>query len=425
MQVVRFDASGEILGVQQNADGSVSATADVSRCGIYEYARADGTRRRELVLPEHLFAPESLRTLGGVAVTATPPMGHPPELLNPENAGKYAVGHVHETVDAVEAPTEQDFGYVRVRLTGRTADAVKKLSQGKLYTSPGYSLPNYDSTPGIHPTWGPYDAVQGPRVYNHLALTDSPRGGDRMVVHLDAADDSDIAYQVRADARPHQEAGMIVVRLDAIGRDVQVEPLTAEVLKQELARRDADEAALEGEKKSVMDQYEGMKKELDAFKAKMDEAMGMMEKMKGEKDAAAAAQQKDAARADAAEKRLADPAELRKILAPRVALETTAREVLPKDQHARIDAMSDDEVRASTVAVLLPSLKLDGVKGDRLAGLYEGALATRQVRTDARPPARDPKAPDPQANGGKTSAELHQARTDAEYVPPRRAGQQK
>jgi len=425
VQVVRFDSPGEVLSREVAADGSVSATADVSRCGIYEYARADGTKRRELVLPEHLFDPASLRTLGNVAVTAWPPAGHPPELLTPENTGKYAVGHVHETVDAVDATEEQDFGYVRVRLTGRTAEAVRKLSQARLFTSPGYVLPQYDPTPGTHPLWGAYDAIQGPRVYNHLALTDTPRGGDQMVVHLDSENsgDADVATQsstqARVDTRPHQEATVTVkMRLDGVGREVSVDEVTAEILKQEFARRDADA-------QSATARYEVLKEELDAHKTSMDQAMTEMEKIKAEKEklageqAATQAVVTDArARADAAEKRLADPKVLRELMAPRVDLETTARAVLATDQHKRIDAMTDDELRTNVVKTLLPAVKTDGVTGERLDGMYQTAVATRQVRTDSTPPARDPNAKDPQSQGGKTTAELHKARTDAEYVPP-------
>ena len=244
-----------------------------------------------------------------------------------------------------------------------------------------------------------------------------------MVVHMDA--DADFAIQDDPGIAHNQETTMIQIRLDATNREVSVDPLVAEVLKQEFARRDADEAAMEAQHQTATQKLADLEAQVAAHKKAMDDAMSAMEKLKGEQAAMAASMDAVKARADAAEKRLADPAELRKILAPRVALETTARGVLPKDQHERIDAMSDDEVKASTVAVLLPSLKLDGVKGERLDGMYQTALSTRQVRTDARSPARDPKAPDPQAHGGKTSAELHQARTDAEYVPPRRAGAQK
>ena len=140
--------------------------------------------------------------------------------------------------------------------------------------------------------------------------------------------------------------------------------------------------------------------------------------MAGEQAATQAVVTDARARADAAEKRLADPKVLRELMAPRVALETTARDVLATDQHKRIDAMTDDELRTNVVKTLLPAVKTDGVTGERLDGMYQTAVATRQVRTDSTPPARDPNAKDPQSQGGKTTAELHKARTDAEYVPP-------
>lgn len=461
MQVVRFDSPGEVLGIVENADGSVSATATTSRCGIYGYRRADGTVKRELVLPEHLFNAQSLATLASVALTMEPPAGHPPVMLDPDNAGRFSKGHVHETVDAIEAPTEQDFGYARVRFTARVRDAVDRLKAAKtgkaLFTSPGYLLPAYDATPGVHPIWGSYDAIQGPRVYNHLALTDTPRGGPAMVVHMDGADVAEQEFsQPGPGARIGGSMSTVKVRLDGIGREVEIDPVGAEILRQEFARRDADEMSAKG----ALARYEALKAECDALKATIDAAVAAMEKeaepepvegeaapapapkmdalatdaplgqrlgrllslsarrdghLTAERQARADAQK----RADAASATLKDPTQLRAHMAPRVALETTARQVLATDQHARIDAMSDDEIRVSVTGVLFPHVKLDGVTGDRLVGLYEGALATRQPRTDAAPPERAAGAPVPGAapkqGGAMTEAEAHKARMDADY----------
>lgn len=214
----------------------------------------------------------------------------------------------------------------------------------------------------------------------------------------------------------------VQIRLDTIGRQVTLDETAAEIVRQELERRDAA-----AEEKASL--FEKMKKEADAaqakideFKSKMDEALGMMEKMKGEKDAEVAAKTDAIKRADAAEAKLSDPAQLRQILAPRVALETQARAVLPQDQHARVDAMSDDEIRRAVVGVVLPQVKLDAeVKGERLAGLYEGAVAN--IRTDAAPrtppPAQTRTEHTPRANGGGGDLAAQQrARIDSDYIPP-------
>jgi hypothetical protein len=502
VEVIRFDAPGEVLEVVENADGSVSATATVARCGIYPYRRADGSTRRELVLPEHLFHPQSLATVANVALTRELPGGHPPAMLNPDNAAQYAKGHVHETVDAVEAPTEHDFGYARVRFTARVRDAVERVREAKagkpLFTSPGYMLPQYDATPGVHPIWGAYDAIQGPRIYNHLALTDSPRGGPAMVVHMDGAD---VAEQERTDPASWakdetkwakakalaEKAGRgsdyayvtgiyknmggqigdartdggsmtpVKIRLDGIGREVELDALSAEIVRQELARRDAEMETSKG----ALERYEALKAECDALKATIDAAVAAMEKeaepaaegaapekmdalptdagigprlgrllsLSSRRDGRLAAERQARAdaqkRADAAEAILSDRAKVRELLAPRVALETTARQVLATDQHGRIDGMGDDEIRRAVTSTLLPQVNLDGVSGDRLIGLFEGALATRQPRTDAGIPPRAPNAPDPKnatrPAGATSEAEAWKRRVDSDYQGAKRA----
>ena len=438
--VSRIDSSREILSHEIAADGSIRATADVARCGIYLYSNADGGVTRELVLPEHLFDPESLKTLASVAVT----IEHPPVAVTPENAQQYAVGNVHETIEAVEAESEQDFGYVRVRLTGRTADAVRKLTQGKIYTSPRYSLPKYDATPGEHPMWGHYDAIQGPRIYNHVALTDFPRGGDKMLVHMDSTDvagavdeekwakaktlaadqghGEDYAYimgiykQMGGDSRRDSQGKKMsetIVRLDTIGREVSVGETAAEVLRQELA-------ALNKSRKDAVDKVAELEAKYNEYKKMADEAKAELEKLQGTADAATAAEKAASDRAAAAEAVLRDTHKIREILMPRLEMEAKAKEFLPKDQHDKIDSMTDDELRAGVVSVLLPSLKTEGITGDRLDGMYQVAIATRQTRQDSEPPKKDDKAP---TGGAKqTEDEIHKARLDAEYIPPRRAG---
>jgi len=214
---------------------------------------------------------------------------------------------------------------------------------------------------------------------------------------------------------------MIVVRLDGIGREVKLEETAAEVVRHELDRRDAD-------MKSVTDRWDQLKKdmagkqeEMDALRGKMDEAMSMLERLKGEKAASEEKAKEDAKRADAAEAVLKDTTKLREILAPRVALETAARQWLPDDQHARIDAMKDDEIRRSVTKTLLPGLEIsDDVSGDRLDGMYRTALATRQTRRDSAPPPKDSGAPNPQTGGRYDSRSAQEERIDSEYVPPGR-----
>lgn len=437
MKHYRIDASieTELSPLAESADGAIHTQAIVARAGIYGYRRKDGTVKRELVLPEHLFAPESLSTLANVALT----LEHPPEFLTPQNARQFSVGHVHETVDAVDAPEgSPDFAYARVRLTARTRDAVERLkSKRKMFTSPGYSLPEYQDSPGIHPIWGAYDAIQGPRIYNHLALTDYPRGGANMLVRMDSDSDpetevavqertdpaswvkddplwekakkaaaeqgkgSDYAYITgiykamggRIDALPSDQAAqsgetkMEIVRVDGV--DYSLEPAQAAVLKAYMKKRDADVAAEEQKAMSALDKLAELQKQVMDLTGRINMAVKAQEEAEGKAEAASAEMMDAKKTVDSLKAELADPAKLRERLAPRLALESQARQVLPKDRHDSLLAMTDRDIRVAMIKTYQPNAQLENRSDDYLSGMLSvvGVSANAQ-----RPPAAGKKA---------------------------------
>jgi len=388
-------------------DGAMHMQAIVARAGIYPYRRSDGSVRRELVLPEHLFNPASLATLANAPLT----LEHPPEFLEPGNAKLYTVGHVHETIDAVDAPDNtSDFAYARVRLTARTKDAVDRVkSKRPLYTSPGYALPEYQDSPGVHPRWGAYDAIQGPRIYNHLALTDAPRGGSKMLVRTDSADvlaiqertdptswvrdealwdkaksaaaeqgkGDDFAYITgiykqmggRVDAPQQEDSMSDVVKIDSV--DFSLGPAEAAVLRGYLKRRDADVAAAEEKTAGALEQLASLQKQVAELTAKINLAVKAQEEAEG-KAAASSAEMMDAkTKMDSMQKQISDPNELRKLLAPRLELEQQAREVLPQNRHDSIVSSTDRQLREAMIRTYLPTQQLEGKSDGFLGGMLE------------------------------------------------------
>ena len=143
----------------------------VTRTGIFEYKNPDGSIRRELRLPKHVFAQESLASYEGKPVIIT----HDAQRVDIDNPTDDEVGKML-------SKGYRDGDAVRVRLV---IDDIKKVKRSGLrYLSLGYSQ-DLDETPG---TWNgqPYDAVQTNININHLALVRNPRAGQTARLNLDS-----------------------------------------------------------------------------------------------------------------------------------------------------------------------------------------------------------------------------------------------
>ena len=144
--------------------------------GIFEYRNPDGTLRRELRLPEHVFEENSLKTYRGKPVIIT------------HGAGKISKDNVdQEQIGTILSDGYQDGDDVRAEIIIHNTDAMKACGLKEL--SLGYNLDLVDE-PG---EWNgqPYDAVQTNIVINHLALVASARAGDQAHLNIDGSDGAD------------------------------------------------------------------------------------------------------------------------------------------------------------------------------------------------------------------------------------------
>ncbi|MFU8803619.1 MAG: DUF2213 domain-containing protein, partial [Bradymonadaceae bacterium] len=242
--VERYDR-GELKSAVRTDEGYYLVEGFVSRPGVLEYRQADGSIRRELVLPEELHRADSLATLARKPVTVE----HPPEFVSPENVEKYGVGDTDGEVE-VEAMG----GFVKVKMAVRRKDGIAAIDQGIKELSPGY-LCDLEETPGDHPEWGRYDAIQRNRRYNHTAITRAGRAGSQVSLRADSAD------QITPFNPPKRAYTM---------EDVK------QTLKDELERRDAADKAskLEAENAELKKKVDELNGKLDAMSAKkkdMDE----------------------------------------------------------------------------------------------------------------------------------------------------------
>lgn len=147
----------------------------VTRCGIFEYSDPDSKDgiRRELRLPEDVFAEESLASYEGKPIIIT------------HDAGEIDKDNVHEEqIGTILSKGYRDGNKVRCKIVIHNTDALKECGLREL--SLGYAL-NLDRTPGVY-QGQKYDAVQHDIEVNHLALVGEARAGDRARLNIDHKD---------------------------------------------------------------------------------------------------------------------------------------------------------------------------------------------------------------------------------------------
>jgi len=160
-KVIRLDN----LPIEQTyytEEGYLKDRPILTSCGIFEYKNPDGSIRRELRLPEDVFAEESLASYKGKPIIIT----HDAGLVDKDNVHQEQIGTIltegYRSGDVVRAE-------IIIHDTNEMKDCgLKELSLG-------YSL-DLEHTPG---EWNGqhYDAIQRNIEINHLALVGSARAG--------------------------------------------------------------------------------------------------------------------------------------------------------------------------------------------------------------------------------------------------------
>lgn len=143
----------------------------VTSVGIFEYTNPDGSTRRELRLPEDVFAAKSLASYKGKPIIVTHDAGY----VDKDNVEE-------ETIGTILSEGYQDGDDVRAEIIIHDSDAMKSCGLREL--SLGYNL-RLEETSG---EWNgqPYDAIQRDIVINHLALVGSARAGEQARLNIDA-----------------------------------------------------------------------------------------------------------------------------------------------------------------------------------------------------------------------------------------------
>lgn len=146
----------------------------LTTCGIFEYKNKDGSIRRELRLPEHVFAKESLASYKGKPIIVT------------HDAGKVTKNNVSQVeIGTILSEGCQDGNNVRAEIVIHDTDTMRRSNLKEL--SLGYSL-NLIEEPGEY-NGEHYDAIQTNIVINHLALVRSARAGEIAKLNIDNKDE--------------------------------------------------------------------------------------------------------------------------------------------------------------------------------------------------------------------------------------------
>jgi len=250
--------------------GFLRVPAYVTRAGVLEYKRADGTTVRELRHPDEVFRPDSLESLSAAPLTDL----HPKEMVSPKNVRTLRVGHVGEAV-------RQDGHRVAATVTIEDEQMIALVERGeRREISCGYACA-IDATPGV---WDGehYDAVQRDIVYNHAALgpRNWGRAGSEVALRLDSGDAmTATAYGAPPERRddgttdlPGGDAQMdhVTIRVDEL--DVQVPKQWAQVIEKALKQRDDALTERTKERDTAQGRLDALTKEHDEVKQQLTAA---------------------------------------------------------------------------------------------------------------------------------------------------------
>ena len=318
--------------------GFLRVPAYVTRAGVLEYKRADGTTVRELRHPDEVFRPASLESLSAAPLTDL----HPKEMVSPKNVRSLRVGHVGEAV-------RQDGHRVAATVTIEDEQMIALVERGeRREISCGYACA-IDATPGV---WDGehYDAVQRDIVYNHAALgpRNWGRAGSEVALRLDSGDAmSATAYGAPPERRddgttdlPGGDAQMdhVTIRVDEL--DVQVPKQWAQVIEKALKQRD--------------DALTERTKERDTAQGRLDALTKEHEEVKKQLTAAA-----DPARVDAA-------------VHARATLLEQARKVLPAEH--KFDGQTPRQIHEAVLTKLDAKLDLKGKSDEYVSARFDHAI---------------------------------------------------
>jgi hypothetical protein len=259
--MLRYDFI-DISKAAKTPEGWIKDNPILTRSGIFEYRRADGTVQREYRPPEEVFSDEHLNSLRGLPVTD----GHP---------GRVNEDNDDAIVGAVLTEGKREDSNLRAEIV---IHRTKKIG-ARRELSLGYSL-ELDETPG-EIDGQRYDAIQRNLRGNHLAVVTRGRAGNARL-RLDREDAAEASVKIEDQsimAEPSNLPRLVTVRVDRLDYQAQPEVAAAldrvnEALTAEKAAREADklraDSAIADATKAGTDAAKAEKARADALEAERD-----------------------------------------------------------------------------------------------------------------------------------------------------------
>lgn len=394
--VLRFD-QGSLRKPERTPQGFLKVDGLVARVGIQEYRNDDGSIRRELRLPEDVGRADSLNAYEGISVTD----GHPTVLVDTDNVRTLEAG-------TVTGAARMDGDWVVAPMVIKDKKLIAKIESGATGLSVGYKI-RLDATPGVHPVYGHYHAIQRKIEPNHVAgAVTVPRAGDGARIRMDGADE-DALYAVEESAADQQidrsdaTSDRQVTEGNHMDKDEQIR-----LLNQQLAEAKERATKSESDLKVRTD-------ERDAATGKLAEAEKLAKETQTRLDSGLAVAETEKVKEmqtrldQANEKIVSLEKSVPLLVRKRATLVTRARAIMGDDYRA--DAIDDRAIWEAGIRRFDPKAELakesDAHVEARFDALYESRVATATslkrastemavVRTDNKP-ENDPF--DPLNNG--------------------------
>lgn len=323
--VLRLDISA-IKGIEKTPQGFLKIPIYASRVGIQIYRDGQGNVIKEFRSPEEVFAEAAVDSLRVAPLTND----HPSEMVNLDNAKELVVGYPSGVVENV------DNKFTKTHIIVFDKDTIKDIENGRREISLGYSA-KLELVSGEY-NGEKYDAVQKEIKINHIALVDRARGGPELRLRTDSA------FQIINDSEKEGESMKIKIG----DKEFSVEDELGNAIKAINDELDACKKSLE-ENKNNKDSFEAEKKTaVDAIQAKADALTSELASVKAELEKA----QKE-------KEEKTDSDKIAKEVKIRVAIEKAAERFLEKDVLAKIDSMSNIELKKAIIVKNCPEAKLD------------------------------------------------------------------
>ena len=316
--IVRFDRSA-VPRVRKTPEGYIRGEAIVTRVGVFEYANADGTIRRELRHPDDVLSADSLDTIKMIPIT----IEHPNVLVDSGNSDSLTVGMTGENYRI-------QGGNIVVPLTITSDKGITAVNEGLEELSLGYNLDLVEESGTFRGQ--PYTHRQKNIRYNHLSLVKRARAGSAARLNLDGISVDSIKE------RPMAQQNVNGINYDAAPEVVNhVTSLSAQITKLNL---DADDH----------------QKALDKLQARLDAAEEDKKKAEEERDA---------------EKAKNSDAAIEARVAGRLKLLDNARRLAPS---LNTDGMSIRQIQEAAVKAVSPAANFDGKSDDYVAARFDHAI---------------------------------------------------